>query len=192
MFESVILILILVGLYNPSPIYFLLGFVNLILFFYNYILSLDLSLSASTIVIFLNKLNNALLNPLIFLALFMLFSVKYYYTYGTFNYKYLYYIFVFSVPSLVELAQPNYFLYNLFISSFALTLTNGLLIIHPLLLYSFYVAVVYISIWFPLLIKTKKTNKILFYPYILPYSQFYILGVGALFLGAWWSHQELN
>ena len=192
MFESIILISILVGLYNPSPIYFLLCFTNLMLFFYNYILSSDLSLSASTIVIFLNKLNNALLNPLIFLILFMLFSVKYYYTYGTFNHRYLYYMFVFSVPSLVELAQPNYFLYNLFISNFASTLTNGLLIIHPLLLYSFYVAVIYISIWFPLLIKTKNISKTLPYPYILPYGQFYMLGIGALFLGAWWSHQELN
>lgn len=145
MFESVILILILVGLYNVSPLYFLFSLINFSLFFYNFILSADLSLSVSTIVVFLNKLNNALLNPVIFLFLFIIFSSNYYYKYGTPNYRYVYLIFIISIPSSIDLLQPSYFLYNLFSSSFAPTLTNGLLIVHPLLLYSFYVALIYFS-----------------------------------------------
>jgi len=192
MFESVILVLVLISLYNPSPIFFLFCFINFILFFYNCILSADLSFSISTIIVFLNKLNNALLNPLIFLLLFILFSIIYYYKNSALNYRYVYALFIISIPSSIELAQPNYFLYNLFVSSFAPTLTNGLLIIHPLLLYSFYVALIYFGIWIPLLKKTKKTKLSLFYPYNLPYGKFYVLGIGALFLGAWWSHQELN
>ena len=192
MFESVILILILVGLYNVSPLYFLFSLINFSLFFYNFILSVDLSLSISTIVVFLNKLNNALLNPIIFLFLFINFSSNYYYKYGTPNYRYVYLIFIISIPGSIELLQPSYFLYNLFSSSFAPTLTNGLLIVHPLLLYSFYVALIYFSMWSPLLIKTKLVSKFMFYPYGLLYNKSYFVGIVALFLGAWWSHQELN
>lgn len=150
MFESIILGLILLGFYNSSPIFILFCFSNFTLFFYNCILSVDLNCSISTTIIFLNKLNNALLNPLIFLLIFILFSTKYYYRYGIFNYKYIYAIFVITVPSSIELSQPNYFLYNLFVSNFAPTLTNGLLIIHPLLLYSFYATLIYFSIGVPL------------------------------------------
>lgn len=192
MFESVILILIILGLYNTSPVCFLVCFINFVLFFYNYILIVDLGFSVPTIIIFLNKLNSALLNPLIFLILFMLFSVKHYYRYSAFNYKYIYAMLIISIPSSIEINQLNYLSFNLLISSFAPTLTNGLLIIHPLLLYSFYVALIYVNVWAPLKVKIQLPGKQCFYPYVTPQGQFYLLGVWALFLGAWWSHQELN
>lgn len=192
MCKSILIPLIIIIWYCASPLYFIIAFILLYTYFYNYILTFANFSDTSLLVTFLNKLNNSTLNPLIFLIILGLVKSYYYYNYSIANYRYLILICIITLPSYIETTIPNYINSCILLPTFAATLTNGLLIIHPLILYTFYSLLLSLTVGYYYTLKFNPVKLTLFYPYLRITNVFYIFGSIALFLGAWWSHQELN
>jgi len=66
MYESFISVLVLLVIYCPSPAYYLVLVCHLVVYFYQYVLTTELLSSVSLVIGFLNKLNSASINPVIF------------------------------------------------------------------------------------------------------------------------------
>jgi hypothetical protein len=192
MYKSILLITVYSLYYGASPLYFLLTTANLSFYFYNYILMGDDVLNISTIVMFLNKLNNALLNPLIFIIILSYIITQYYYNRHIWSYRGACCVCLITLGSYWETHYHNYSVsYNTF-TNFAPTLTNGLLIIHPLMLYTFYGLLFFHFICTPFIKKIVALGINNNYPYFIKKNKSHLFGLVALFLGSWWSHQELN
>ena len=194
MLESALIILSLFMIYSPSPSYFVALLLALALYIYNYWLALVAANSVSALILFLNKLNSATLNPLLLLIAVLWVLMSRYYTFravkarGPLSFMLL--LLVFCSGSLVE----NLLAANVVYVKIAPTLTNGLLIIHPLMLYTFYGLVLYVYVLSASCNFGIKQASGFLSPYVSIFTKapIYLSGSVALGLGSWWSYQELN
>ena len=156
-------------------------------YFHNYVLIYSTSGGASLIILFLNKLNNAALNPVIFIIIILGVAVTSCYKSTLLNYKLLGSVMLFLLPWCAITCVESFFDWDPVYVQIAPTLTNGLLIIHPVLLYAFYSAVLYSYVYYSSATKVRLLNWGLLYPYTLHNLKIpaYLIGTVALGLGSW-------
>ena len=178
--------------YNPS-IFGLLLFTGCT---YTYVLAYFVyapTLSyAPTFVLFLHKLNSADLNSLIFLIVFGTVWIAMGFRQPSLNLRLPVIALTFTTLTLAMGLLASFKSWDLEGERITPTLTNGLLNVHPAVLYIFYSGLL-ILCWY--VVYGYRTHRVRYgYVYIPLYFRisFYSLGMLALFLGAWWSHQELN
>lgn len=136
------------------------------------------------------KFNDAYYNILLFIILL---TIRFFIIKINYNYNYILSIIIVSTTIVFII---NTTIYNIEINSWhsnslISTLTNGLLVVHPLCLYLYYslflLSLLLLSHFF---YKNKKVIIFNSYPSNKQYC--YNIGLLALLLGSWWSHQELN
>jgi len=191
MFTVCLLPLLILIYYFNSVNYLTSLYLFIYLYTITHILYTGSMVDITTIIAFLNKLNNPLLNPTIFLIICIVINLFFFKKKQITLYRNL-----LIINMTFLLTNTNLMLFNIIETykgsvSLTPTLTNGLLIIHPLILYSYY-GVLLLFLFHTLYKSTKSLNKIYFYPFFLERNISYIIGIIALALGSWWSHQELN
>lgn len=178
-------------LYHNSAAHITSLYVLIYLYLFNYVLCNGSIVDITTIIIFLNKLNSALLNPTIFLMI-CLFTNLFFFKNKLLNiYRN---VLIINLATLITnnnaLLTSTIELYKVDLK-FESTLTNGLLIIHPIILYVYYSSLL-LFLFYTLYKGTSPMNNNYYNPFLIWRYQIYQVGVVALLLGSWWSHQELN
>lgn len=171
-------------LYHNSATHIASLYVLIYLYLFNYILYNGSIVDVTTIIIFLNKLNSALLNPTIFLMICLFtnlffFKNKLLNIYRNFLIVNLATIITNSNPLLDNLIG----LYKVDLK-FESTLTNGLLIIHPLILYVYYSSLL-LFLFYTVYKGASPMNNNYYNPFLIQRYQIYYLGIVALLLGSW-------
>lgn len=177
--------------YHNSAAHIASLYIFMYLYLFNYVLYGGSIVDTTTIIIFLNKLNSALFNPTIFLMICMFTNLFF------FKNKLLNIYRNFLLINLATLVTNSNFLpsnmielYNVDLK-FESTLTNGLLIIHPLILYTYYSSLL-LFLFYTVYKGASPLNESYYNPFLIWRHPIYQIGVVALLLGSWWSHQELN
>ena len=184
MFILNILPILLLLFYKNSNTYILVTYLYIYLYAYNYMLNVGSIIDINIIIIFLNKLNSALYNPIIFLLICMLSNLFLFKARPLNLYRNL-----LLINIITFITNSNYIISNLILIykediKLAATLTNGLLIIHPLILYTYYSALL-LFLFNSLYRGLSPLNTIYYFPFYLDKISFYKLGLLALLLGSW-------
>jgi hypothetical protein len=157
---------------------------SLSLLFFYLLFKLETHINIPISIYFLQKLNNPIYNIPIFLYIAMYVNVVYSFFYKNNNICYtLITIFLFNVY-----ISNNYLISNLSLNFYKnvdiiIRLTNGLLIIHPVILYIFYSFI--FLFFFKMFFFKIYQNNILFYFFYSHRTDIYIFGLISLILGSW-------
>lgn len=157
---------------------------SLSLLFFYLLFKLETHINIPISIYFLQKLNNPIYNIPIFLYIAMYVNVVYSFFYKNSNVCYtLITVFLFNIY-----ISNNYLISNLSLNFYKnvdiiIRLTNGLLIIHPLILYIFYSFI--FLFFFKMFFFKIYHNNILFYFFYSHKTDIYIFGLISLILGSW-------
>jgi hypothetical protein len=159
-------------------------YVFMYLYLFNYVLCGESIVDITTVIIFLNKLNSALFNPTIFLIICMLTNLflrknKLLNVYRN--------LLIINLTTLITNSNlPPYNIIELYSVDlkFESTLTNGLLIIHPLILYTYYSALL-LFLFYTIYKGTNPLNSNYYNPFLVWRYPTYQIGTVALLLGSW-------
>jgi hypothetical protein len=184
MFILNILPILILLFYKNTNICILSIYLYIYLYMYNFILNTGSIIDINIIIIFLNKLNSALYNPIIFLLICMLSSLFCLTAQPLNLYRNL-----LIVNIITFLTNSNSIVNNLILlyredTKIASTLTNGLLIIHPLILYTYYGALL-LFLFNSLYKEVSPLNTVYSFPFYFEGLSFYKIGLLALLLGSW-------
>jgi len=137
------------------------------------------------------KLNNPIFNVLLLFYILIFYIVIYRVYYKNIN---LFYLIVW-IYLIITYLHNNFFItvsnLNFFkVSDISVKLLNGLIMIHPISLYIFYsiLIIFFFKIYFFRIYFYKNIQ----YLYFFTDYKIYLFGIISLFLGSWWSAQELN
>jgi hypothetical protein len=162
-----------------------------ILFTMEWLSNLSLNSQLPIFIWAFQKLNNPLFNALLLLCVLVYCITLFRIFYKGINLFY----FVILVHLLLIYLNNNFFIVSSNLSFFkvsdiSIKLLNGLIMIHPMLLYIYYslLIIYFAKTWFFRVYLYRNTQ----YLYFLTHNQTYLLGFASLFLGSWWSAQELN
>jgi cytochrome c biogenesis factor len=120
-------------------------------------------------------LNDTQYNILLFFFLLCMFTKNYKYFSSIF---FLYYFFF------LKNENNHYLLYSTIMWDLNLNLTNGLCLVHPFLVYSVYIYLIFYSF--------KKYNVFYYWISMFLLKKVLYINFFALMLGSWWAYQELN
>lgn len=183
MFILNILPILILLFYRNASAYVLLTYLYIYLYIYNYILNIGSVVDINIVIIFLNKLNSALYNPIIFLLICMLSNLFFYKMQSLNFFRNLLIINIVTFLTNTNSSISNLILVYKEDIKLASTLTNGLLIIHPLILYSYY-SMLLLFLFTTIYREVNPLKGVYFFPFFLGQLPFYKIGFFALLLGS--------